>query len=58
MGYRLDRRLAGRGAGEWQFRDELRAVTCDARGRWFLAGDREVMVLTRDGDIVHPDLTK
>ena len=26
MSYRLTRRLAGRGAGEWRFREELRAI--------------------------------
>lgn len=52
MGYRLARRLAGRGPGESQFREELRAVTCDRRGQWLLVGDREVKVLTRDGSLV------
>ncbi len=50
MSYRLGRRLGGRGAGEWQFRDELRAVTCNGNGNWFLVGDLDVKVLTRDGE--------
>lgn len=52
MSYRLGGRLAGRGAGQWQFHDELRAVTCDDQGQWFLVGDLEVKVLTRAGEPV------
>lgn len=52
MGYRLDRRLAGRGPGQSQFRDELRAVTSDRRGQWLLVGDLEVKVLASDGSLV------
>jgi sugar lactone lactonase YvrE len=52
MSYRLSHRLAGRGPGEWQFRDELRAVACDGRGQWYLAGDLEVKVVARDGSPV------
>lgn len=52
MSYRLARRLAGRGAGRWRFRDQLRAISCDPEGRWFLVGDQEVKVLTREGEPV------
>ena len=47
-GFRLTRRIAGRGPGEWEFADELRAICCDGTERWLLVGDLEVTVLTRD----------
>ena len=52
MSYRLTRRLAGRGDAAWDFRHELRAVACDHEGRWLLAGDQEVEILTREGELV------
>jgi len=53
MSYRLDRKLAGRGTGESQFRAELRAVACDGERQWYLAGDQELEVLTSDGRLVN-----
>jgi hypothetical protein len=53
MRYRHTGTLTGRGSGDAHFREALRALAFDARGRLHAAGDAEVKVFAASGALEH-----